>query len=59
MRPMRSAIDGTLVPLTDEEIAAREAEPPAPQPAPPPPTRAELMARLDAIAAQIAALGEE
>jgi truncated hemoglobin YjbI len=58
MRPMRSAIDGTLVPLTDQEIAAREMEAAALEPPPPPPTRAELLARLEQIAAQIAALPE-
>jgi hypothetical protein len=46
MRPMRSAIDGTLVPLTDEEIAAREADQATPPPAPIVLTSRQLFAAL-------------
>jgi hypothetical protein len=43
---MRSAIDGTLVPLTDEEIAAREADLATPPPAPIVLTSRQLFAAL-------------
>jgi len=53
---MKKIVDGVLTDMTPEEVEAHLAAAPPTLDIPPPPTKEELLAQLNAIAAQIQAL---